>query len=142
MNAVAGFNALVFLALAGLHAYWATGGTWGLMASLPAHPGGEAVFRPGRSMVWAVGAILLALALLSLAHLLPGRLGRPTGWLRAADWAVASGLSLRVLGDFKFVGLSKRVHDTTFARLDTHYYTPLCLGLAAGFAGLAFAAAP
>ena len=100
------------------------------------------MFRPGRGMVWAVGAILLALALLSMAHLLLGRLGRPTGWLRAADWAVASGLGLRVLGDFKFMGLSKRVHDTTFARLDTRYYTPLCLVLAAGFAGLAFAATP
>ncbi|MFC6224757.1 DUF3995 domain-containing protein [Hymenobacter artigasi] len=133
------FNSLIFLALAGLHAYWATGGTRGLTAALPAHSTGAVVFQPGRGMVWAVAVVLLVLALLSTAHLLPASAGLPASWLRATDWAVAAGLGLRVLGDFRFVGLNKQVRDTTFAHLDTRYYTPLCLVMALGFVGLALA---
>lgn len=139
LNLIAAFNALVFLALAGLHGYWAVGGTTGLAAALPAHPAGAVVFRPGRGMVWAVAGGLLMLAALSAVHLAPGRLGLPTAGLRVADWAMAALFLLRAVGDFKFVGFTKRVRATTFARLDTRYYSPLCLLLAVGSAALALA---
>ena len=131
-------NALIFLALALLHGYWALGGKAGLTATLPAHPGGGLVFRPPTTAVWLVAAVLLGLAGLSAAHLSP-ELGGWMPWLRVADGVVAAGLLLRGVGDFRFVGLTKRVCDTTFARLDTRYYTPLCLLLAASSAGLAVA---
>ena len=129
-------NALVFLALAGLHAYWALGGQAGLQAALPAQPNGSLALRPGPALTWVVALALLLLAALSLAHL---RLPAP-GWLRLADAATAALFALRGVGDFRYVGLTKRVHDTTFARLDTRWYTPLCLALAASGAALALAA--
>lgn len=129
------FNTLTFLALALLHAYWALGGTAGLAASLPAHPNGAVVFRPSPGMVWLVAVVLLALAVLGAAYLLPGVL--PPAWQRGATGVVAAGLLLRAVGDFYLVGFTKRVRTTQFARLDTRYYTPLCGLLAASHAILA-----
>ena len=128
--------ALVFLALASLHAYWAPGGQAGLRAARPARPGASLALRPGPALTWAVALGLLLLVALSLAHPRPPA----PGWLRLADGATATLFALRAVGDFRYVGLSKRVHGTTFARLDTRYYTPLCLALAASCAALALAA--
>jgi hypothetical protein len=44
---------------------------------------------------------------------------------------VAVILLLRGIGDFRYVGLFKRVRDTPFARMDSRVYTPLVLALAA-----------
>jgi hypothetical protein len=52
-------------------------------------------------------------------------------WL---SYGLALGLLARAVGDFKYVGFSKRVRGTPFARLDTWIYSPLCLLLALGVA--------
>jgi hypothetical protein len=39
---------------------------------------------------------------------------------------------LRTIGDFRLVGVFKRVRGTRFARLDSIAFAPLCLLLAAG----------
>jgi hypothetical protein len=44
----------------------------------------------------------------------------------------------RALGDFRFVGFTKSVRDSRFARLDTRVYSPLCVLLAALACALAF----
>lgn len=132
------FTTLTFLTLAAVHGYWAIGGTAGLDAALPADAGGTIRLRPTPGLTWAVAAGLLLLAGISAAHL-PFGAGHRTTWLRVADGAMAVVFGLRAVGDFRYVGLSKRIHGTTFARLDTRYYTPLCLLLAASGAWLAFA---
>jgi hypothetical protein len=48
------------------------------------------------------------------------------------------GLLLRAVGEFRYVGLFKRVRGTKFAVLDTFVYSPLCLLLGAGVALVAF----
>jgi hypothetical protein len=141
MNWIAGINTLVFLSLAALHSYWAVGGQAGLNAALPTTPNGNSPLRPSAGMVWAVAFGLLVLSGLSATHLLFGPEQAPA-WLQAADGGIAGLLLLRAIGDFRYVGLSKRIHTTTFARLDTRYYTPLCLLLAAICAWLAVAAGP
>jgi hypothetical protein len=40
-------------------------------------------------------------------------------------------LALRAIGEFRYVGLFKRVRESRFAALDTRVYTPLCVALAA-----------
>ena len=40
---------------------------------------------------------------------------------------------LRAIGDFKYVGFFKKVKNTPFAKLDSKFYSPLCLLI-----GLAF----
>ena len=132
-------NTIVFLGLAALHGYWALGGRRGFAAALPAAPNGTLRLRPSAGMTWAVALGLLAMSTLSAAHL-AFEPGSAPSWMRLADGALALLFALRAVGDFRYVGLSKRVRDTTFARLDTRYYTPLCLLLAAGCAWLARAA--
>ena len=136
---LATLNALVFLALAGLHAYWAFGGRWGITKALPMAADGNIVLRPTAAMTGVVALGLLAMSGLNAAHLALGPAAAP-GWLRLAEGGLALLFALRAVGDFRYVGLSKRVHNTTFARLDTRYYTPLCGLLAASSASLALAA--
>jgi hypothetical protein len=52
---------------------------------------------------------------------------------------VAVVLAARGVGDFRLVGLFKRVRGTRFARLDSRIYTPLCFALAAGIVVVAAA---
>lgn len=133
---VASGQALVFLGLAGWHGYWALGGTVGLAGSLPAQVDGTVLFQPAAGAVWAVAAGLLVPVALGAAYLRPGT---SPGWVSAGEGVLAAGLLLRAVGDFRYVGLTKRVQHTTFARRDTRYYTPLCLLLAGAAAALALA---
>ena len=133
---ISAFNALTFLALAGLHVYWALGGERGLAAALPVRSDGARPLSPSPALTWLVALGLLAFAGLSAAPLGFGP-GQLPGWLRLANGVLAAGFALRALGDFRYVGLGKRIRHTTFARRDTCYYTPLCLLLAAGCAYLA-----
>jgi hypothetical protein len=45
-------------------------------------------------------------------------------------WLIPSIFLLRTIGDFKYVGLFKKIKNTHFSRLDTLYFVPLCLFLA------------
>ena len=139
MHWLAAFNTLLFISLAGVHGYWALGGQRGLVLALPADAGGRLLLRPSAGLTAAVALSLLAMASLSAAYLALGPNSIPNG-LRLAMGGLALLLALRALGDFRYVGLSKRVRHTTFARLDTRYYTPLCGLLAASCAALALAA--
>ena len=131
-------NALIFIMLSTVHAYWALGGKTELTASLPTDSGGTIRLRPTVGMTWTVALGLLLLAGLSALHLFFGP-GHFPVWLRVADGSMAAIFGLRAVGDFRYVGLSKRIHGTTFARRDSRYYTPLCLLLAAGSGWLAVA---
>ncbi|GAA4053643.1 DUF3995 domain-containing protein [Hymenobacter glaciei] len=139
MHWLAAFNTFIFLTLGGLHVYWALGGRQGIASALPATPDGTLQLRPSAALTAAVAAGLLAMSALSAVPLVLGAATAP-GWLRLGNGGLGLVFGLRALGDFRYVGLSKRVHDTTFARLDTRYYTPLCLALAASCATLALAA--
>jgi Protein of unknown function (DUF3995) len=45
-------------------------------------------------------------------------------------WTIAIVFAARVLGDFRYFGLFKRVFDTSFAWWDSRLYVPLCALLA------------
>ncbi len=55
----------------------------------------------------------------------------PDPLLRTGSGAVALVFAARAIGDFRYVGFSKRVRGSPFARRDTYVYSPLCLLLAA-----------
>ena len=49
-------------------------------------------------------------------------------WLsRYGLWLLAGVFLLRAIGDFRYVGFTKKVRATRFAQLDTRFYSPLCL---------------
>ncbi len=119
---------IIFLVLSAVHFYWLFGGKWGLSASIPTTSDGQHLFNPGpmATLGVAVGMLLMGLAMLVKGGLLyfgwlPDRVGE---W---AVWAIAVVFLLRAVGDFQYVGFFKKEKDSLFARMDTRYYSPLCL---------------
>jgi Protein of unknown function (DUF3995) len=127
--------ALIFAALGALHLYWAAGGRPPDDAVLPQLEG-RPLFVPGRAatapvglLLWSAGALVLAAA---------GGVAMP--WSARGCWALAGIMAIRAVGDFRYVGFFKSVRTGRFAALDTMYYSPLCLALAAGIGWTAFTA--
>src|SRR5215216_238341 len=120
------------LALLGLiHLYWATRGITGRSVALPER-GGRPVMQPSRAGTVAVAIGLFAGALTLLARLGLVRVPVPASWPRNGAWALAALFGLRAVGEFRYVGLFKRVKDTPFARWDSRLFTPLCIVIAIG----------
>jgi len=120
------------LALAGAaHVGWAAGrGTGSLATVVPTGASGAPLFRPPwwASVAVAVGLLgaAAAIVLAVLGVTLPG--------LRAVLWMATVAFGLRVVGEGRYVGLSKRHRGSAFARLDDRLYTPLSLLFACGCA--------
>lgn len=49
--------------------------------------------------------------------------------MKAASWVIPIIFLFRAMGDFKYVGFFKKVTSTSFAKRDSSYYSPLCLGI-------------
>ncbi|MEM8529749.1 MAG: DUF3995 domain-containing protein [Chloroflexota bacterium] len=130
---------MVLLLLSVLHVFWAFGGRWGISAVIPiVEKSSQRLFTPPPVVTLAVAMALLVASLLVLlrADILGVML---PNWIpRLGVWSLAIVFALRAIGDFRYVGFFKRVRNTTFARMDTQFYTPLCVVLAvlAGLVGL------
>ena len=137
----------LFAALSLLHVYWACGGRWGWNVALPERPAPTApdsatarvkLFTPSRAATLGVGCALAMAAL--LVSLRAGLFAPP---LR--HWALTTILTTiavvflaRAIGDCHWVGFFKNVRNSTFARLDTAVYSPLCIALAVGLLTVAY----
>ena len=54
--------------------------------------------------------------------------GNPKNWIFEYGRIIIPGLFvLRSIGDFKYAGLFKKIKNTEFAKMDTKFFTPLCL---------------
>ncbi len=84
-------------------------------------------------------AVVAVFALHALIHVYWASGGR-TGKI-AAVFALAAGLLLRAVGDFRLVGFFTRTRGTVFARLDTPVFSPLCLVLSFGVFHVALSSA-
>jgi len=121
---------LTFVILSSIHWSWVLGSKWGLEESLPTNEKGERVLNPGKSdgAVVAVGLLFFAVYYVLRAEIVPVEL---PGWLfNYGGWIISSIFLLRAIGDTKYIGFFKRLRNTAFARLDTKYYSPLCLLIA------------
>jgi Protein of unknown function (DUF3995) len=95
--------------------------------------GGRPAFTPGRTSTLVIAALLeIAASLVALQGKLFAIGGLPPALIRMGALGVALVLAARGVGDFRLVGLFKRVRGTRFARLDSRVYVPLCLALATG----------
>ncbi len=124
-------NGIIFLLLAGIHAYRALGGRRWINAVLPTTGKTDAkLFAPGSVVTGLVAAGLLLPALLSFsavpvfARILSAR------WVVYGHAGIAILFTLRALGDFRYVGFFKKIKHTPFAGNDSRYYSPLCLVVA------------
>lgn len=118
---------IIFLTISLFHLYWAFGGTVGKTESVPVTEKGTLLFQPGfmSCLVVGIGFLLLIFLLyLPSLDLVPERFSRGILWL------VMGVFLLRVIGDFHYVGLFKKVKNTTFSRNDNRYFVPLCFLIA------------
>lgn len=121
--------AAILILLALIHAYWAMGGRVGAAAAVPTGATGAPAFAPGRAATLAVAAALLLAAglVLGRAEVMPRF--APDAAYHWGTWTLGALLAVRAVGDFRYVGLFKRVRRTRFGLLDTRLYTPLCIVL-------------
>lgn len=131
-------NALILSLLGLLHFYWATGGKWGADKAIPAELTGKKLFIPGPMVCIAVGTGLMIMALFLVSVSVDSMVFLP-------DWLNKTGIVLlafiftaRAIGEFRYVGFFKKIKGTDFARLDTRFYSPLCLYLGLTNTCLAF----
>jgi len=134
---VAQWIAAIFLLISLIHLYWAAGGKLGSDAVIPLVPGdspGES--RPAFKSSGFV-TVLVAVGLLLIAMLVCLRVGLylplVTHW--SLQWvisAIALLMFARAIGDSNLVGFFKEASGSKFARLDTLFYSPLCVALGAG----------
>ena len=116
---------LVFVLLSALHWYWVFGGKLGLNASVPV-VGEKRAFKPGPLATALVAVLLLFAAFVCAAQ--AGIAGLPSsGLTRIGVGILAVVFAGRAVGDFRLVGVFKRVKDTRFARIDSAIFTPLCI---------------
>jgi flagellar biosynthesis protein FliQ len=126
------FIAITLALLSLLHLYWALGGRVGISAAVP-ELNGRKTLNPGSAITFTVA---FGLAVASLLALLRANLVTlpivPALIIHAGVWTLTAVFLLRAVGNFGTIGLFKSVRGTRFARLDSIYYSPLCLALGAG----------
>ncbi len=128
--------AITFAILAAMHVGWAIRGT-GKSAAVPVRPDGSQLFTPGPVPTLAVAALLVLASAIVLARAAIIGLPVPPSLIRLGTWGVAATFALRTIGEFKYVGLFRRVRGTTFATWDARLFTPLCALVAVGTAWVA-----
>jgi hypothetical protein len=122
-------NAAILLIISILHVYWCIGGRWGVAQSLPTNEQGETVLKPDAMACFVVAFGLLGMSVYVLGFSKMINFPLPNLVSRYSIWAIALIFTARAIGDFKYVGFSKKIRKTRFAELDTRYYAPLCLYL-------------
>ncbi|MFM8913671.1 MAG: DUF3995 domain-containing protein [Flammeovirgaceae bacterium] len=119
-------NAFILILLALIHFYWAMGGIWGKEKSVPSTVSGTQLFNPGIVATSVVGIGLFTFALIEL-----GRAGWilrsfPPEIFRFGNHFITLIFFVRFVGDFRYVGIFKKVIGTEFSKNDTRYFSPLC----------------
>lgn len=121
--------ATIFVVISAIHFYWAFGGQWGVGKVVPVNTAGERMLNPG-----AAGTFIVALGLLFFALTLTANTGVFDHLVsrKIVSWTtrgIAVIFAIRAIGDFKYVGLFRKVKTTPFARNDARLFTPLCIVL-------------
>ena len=122
-------QSLFLLALSLIHFSWVFGSKLGFDKALPTNIEGKKILNPSKfdSAMVAIGLLLFA-----TFYLLKGdfiALSVPSYILTYAGWTISAIFILRAVGDVKYIGFFKKVRITDFAKLDTLFYSPLCLFL-------------
>jgi hypothetical protein len=123
--------AIIMCAAALLHFYWAFGGSYGVNSSAPRLER-KSQFKPGRMLTFFVACLLMGLAILAVQLTLPWQPIKKL--VPYVGYFVSVVLVIRAIGDFRYVGIFKKKYNSSFAKLDTKYFSPLIL-----FLGLAYA---
>lgn len=120
-----------FAFLSGLHIYWALGGRWASEGVFPTKDDETQLPMPGiiPTLIVAFGILFFAfIALMKISHLQMPFYHDITN--KYGLWVISGIFIIRATGEFKYVGLFKKIKHTSFGIKDTKIYTPLCLVIA------------
>ncbi len=118
----------IFILLSILHIYWAFGGKWGAASVVPTKEVKSEVNMPGPigTLFVALGLALFSVVVimqwftedqLPFTFLIPFK--------NYGIQVIAVIFFLRSVGDFKYVGLFRKIKHTPFAQMDKKLFTPL-----------------
>ena len=120
---------IILFVISVVHFYWALGGVWGTDKALPTDNKGNKLLNPPQPLSALVGLVMFGFAYVAYALWQ----GNDDNIIVYAGWGIATIFLLRVIGDFRMVGLFKKIKDTPFAKYDTWFYIPLCLSIGLSF---------
>lgn len=127
------FNFTALMLISGIHIYWALGGKAGVKAAIPELKG-NALFEPGIPGTMLVALLMAASAfyfLFKVQIFSADSLNRLPSWVdEFGAWILGAVFLIRAVGEFRYVGFFKKDKSSLFARLDSRYYSPLCMLLA------------
>ncbi|MDC1324422.1 DUF3995 domain-containing protein [Flavobacteriaceae bacterium] len=117
----------IFTVLGLIHFNWAFGGEFGFTKSIPTKENGERVLNPRKidSAIVGIGLIGFGVFYALKSGLIDNNL--PEWIIIYGSWIIPILFLLRAIGDFKYIGIFKRVKKTNFGKLDTQFFSPLCL---------------
>lgn len=128
---IAGFIvSIIFTFLSLVHFYWALFENSMQEFVIP-EMNNEKVFTPTKASTLFVSFGLMLFAFIILGHIGVFELILFEELFEYGTWLIGFIFIGRAIGDFKFVGFSKKIKGTKFAIWDTRLYAPLCLFIAA-----------
>ena len=117
----------ILIGLGLVHFNWVIGGKYGFAQSLPTKENGERVLNPRKIASGIVGSGLTAFGLFYILKSGLMNVNMPDWISDYGGWVIPGIFVLRAIGDFKYVGFFKKIKQTDFGRLDTKFFSPLCL---------------
>ena len=139
---------LILFIISLLHFYWAFGGRWGIEKSVPSKEDGTLLFVPTRFQCALVGIgfiLMIGFIFSKIIHSIYSSISElenpaaflPNWMYDYGFWILGGIFTLRAIGDFNYVGFFKKVKSTSFGKLDSKYFSPLCLFIGAIFLWMA-----
>lgn len=121
---------IIFFALGLIHFNWVISGEFGFDESLPTNEKGDRVLNPKKidSAIVGIGLTTFGMFYLLKSGLIDYSL--PDFIMKYGGWIIPIIFLLRAIGDFKYIGFFKRIKNTRFGKLDTCFFSPLCLVIA------------
>ena len=117
----------LFILLSLIHFYWLFNGKWGLEKVIPTKKNQASILAIPRFATLIVALILLLFGFIYFVKsgLINVKLSNFV--TKYGYWIIPSIFILRVIGDFNYVGLFKKIKNTDFSKADSKYFIPLCL---------------
>ncbi len=118
---------IILIGLGFIHFNWVIGGKFGFVESLPTKESGERVLNPKKidSAIVGIGLTVFGIFYIFKSGLIAYNL--PEWIMKYGGWIIPLLFILRAIGEFKYVGFFKSVKKTDFGKLDTKFFSPLCL---------------
>ncbi|MDC1540332.1 DUF3995 domain-containing protein [Flavobacteriaceae bacterium] len=118
---------IILFGLGLIHFNWVFGGKFGFAESLPTKESGERVLNPKKNDSAIVGIGLTTFGLFYIFKSGLFEYNLPEWIMKYGSWIIPIIFLLRAMGEFKYIGFFKRVKKTDFGKLDTKFFSPLCL---------------